>query len=490
MDGCHFIDGVWSEGSEPEFIAHNPATGEVIWKGKGAGKQEVDAAILSARKAFPSWSRLTFEERLPYLLTFEQKLKAGQNILAETISKATGKPLWESKNEVNSMLQKIEVSVAAFLERCPKKTFKLGNATLSVQHKPHGVAAVFGPFNFPGHLPNGHIFPALLAGNTVVFKGSELTPTVSELMISYWDHLPKGVIHLVQGGATTGHHLTVHPQIDAFFFTGSYHTGMAILDALHAHPEKIAALEMGGNNPLVVSDVGNLEAAAYLTIQSAFLTSGQRCTCARRLILPEGTECEAFLKILVQMAAQIHVGPYTIHPEPFMGPLISFASSQKVLATQALLGTQEGQCLLEMRSLKENLPFLTPGIMDVTKVTHRKDEEIFGPFLQVIRVPSFEAAIQEANATSYGLVASIFTQKKEKYQQFYQEIRAGIINWNMPTTGASGRAPFGGLGKSGNHRPSGYYAADYCAYPVASMENEEIAIPTVESMSRLLQNSE
>ena len=358
------------------------------------------------------------------------------------------------------MIGKIPLSMEAFLERCPNKALVAGNHTLNTHHKPHGVVAVFGPFNFPGHLPNGHIVPALLAGNTVVFKGSEFTPSVSETMASLWKDLPPGVFNMIQGGPLTGHHLA-HSQIDGLFFTGSRTTGMALLDAFKTHPEKILALEMGGNNPLVISDVSDLEAAAYLTIQSAFVTSGQRCTCARRLIVPVGREGDEFLKVLTHMVDSIQVGPYTLHPQPFMGPVISWESAERLLAAQATFGAQEGICLAEMRPLINNIPLLTPGIMDVTQVEHRPDEELFGPFLQVIRVPSFEAAIQEAN----------------KFQQFYQEIRAGVINWNTPTTGASSKSPFGGVGKSGNHRPSGYYAADYCSYPVASLESKEIYLP-------------
>jgi succinylglutamic semialdehyde dehydrogenase len=473
----HYINGEWKEGLGEELVSYNPATGEEVWKGREATQVEVQEAVEGAKESFPQWSCLSFEERSRYLCLFRENLS--QNLLecAETICKESGKPLWEAKHEVGAMIQKVDTSIHAFQERCPEKLIQTGRASLTLHHKPHGVVAVFGPFNFPGHLPNGHIVPALLAGNTVVFKGSEFTPSVSERMAHYWAALPKGVFNMVQGGHLTGSHLVKHSQIDGLFFTGSYHTGMFLLDALRTHPEKILALEMGGNNPLVITSISDLEAAAYLTVQSAFLTAGQRCTAARRLILLEGGEADAFLKILLQMAASLRVSPYTERPEPFMGPVISSQSADKLLAAQAHLGAQGGDCLLEMHPIGESTSLLTCGIMDVTAVLHRKDEELFGPFLQVIRVPSFEAALREANATSYGLCASLFSHSKEEFQRFYQEIRAGVINWNTPTTGASGKAPFGGIGKSGNHRPGGYYAADYCAYPVASMISEEMHIP-------------
>ncbi len=471
----HYIAGEWREGVGERFVSEDPVTGAPIWQGNEATSNEVNEAVTAARAAFPAWSSLTHEERIGHLLHFVEKLK--KDDLAETISQETGKPLWESKQEVANMVNKVTTSIEAYRERCPFKELPMGVSSLQLRHKPHGIVAVFGPFNFPGHLPNGHIVPSLLAGNTVVFKGSELTPKVSEKMVSYWETLPKGVMNLIQGGAKTGHHLAHHPQIDGLFFTGSYPTGLILMDAFKGHPEKIIALEMGGNNPLVISDISDLEAAAYLTIHSAFLTAGQRCTCARRLILLEGREGDELLKVLTHMAASIQVGHYMQQPEPFMGPVISLPSAEKLLNAQAMLGTSGGRCLLEMRQLLENRPLLTPGIMDVTAVTHRRDEELFGPFLQVIRVPTFEEAIREANNTAYGLVAALLSRSKEKFHQFYQQVRAGVINWNAPTTGASGKAPFGGVGISGNHRPSGYYAADYCSYPVASLVSEGIHLP-------------
>ena len=473
----HYIAGEWREGSGELFSSINPATGEILWTGNHANQREVEDAATAAREGLLPWSSLSFDQRLGFIRQFEERLKQGD--LAQTISQETGKPLWEARQEVASMIQKITISIEAYQERCPEKELQFGTSTLSIRHKPHGVVVIVGPFNFPAHLPNGHIIPALLAGNTVVFKGSELTPGVSQKMVSYWEGLPKGVLNLVQGGAITGHYLASHPQIDGLFFTGSVHTGMLLLDTFKAHPEKILALEMGGNNPLVVNDVSDQELAAYLTIQSTFLSAGQRCTCARRLILPEGKEGDEFLKVLTHMAASIQVGPYTQKPEPFMGPVISLQSAEKLLNAQALLGSQGGICLLEMRALAKNLPLLTPGIMDVTHVAHREDEELFGPFLQVIRVPSFEEAIKEANQTAFGLVAALFSRSRAKYEHFYKCIRAGVINWNSPTTGASGKAPFGGVKRSGNYRPSGYYAADYCSYPVASLENAEMDLPKV-----------
>lgn len=459
--------------------SYNPATGEIVWKGTPASKAEIDAAIASSRNSLETWSNLSFNERMTYLFAFRDQIKKHSARLAEVISIETGKPLWESHTEVNAMIGKVGLSVDAYRQRCTEIAQELPGARSITRHKPHGVVAVLGPYNFPGHLPNGHIVPALLAGNTVVFKPSELTPLVGELMVQIWREsgLLDGVLNLVQGGRETGSLLASHADIDGLFFTGSWLTGKFLLEHFSAHPEKILALEMGGNNPLIASHISDKKAAAYLTILSAYLTSGQRCSCARRLILVESSESNQFLEILQKMIAGIQIGAFSEQPEPFMGPVISLAAAEKILAAQESLKKLGGKPLIEMRQIKPGLSFLSPGLCDVTAIHERPDEEIFGPFLQVIRVPNFEAAIQEANHTQYGLTAGLLSDDRSEYEEFYRKARAGVINWNAPLTGASSAAPFGGIKRSGNHRPSAYYAADYCSYPIASMENEKIKMP-------------
>lgn len=471
-----FVSGKWITGYGKTLQSFDPATGEVVWEGSRASASDVDRAVKSARDALPSWVALSLQDRIKYLKAYQDALAADQESIALAISKETGKPLWESHTEVSAMMAKIDISISAYANRCTEITKTEG---LSTRHKPHGVIAVFGPFNFPGHLPNGHIVPALLAGNTVVFKPSELTPMVAHHMIKCWEKaaIPSGVINLVQGAREVGEALANNQDIDGLFFTGSYGTGQKLAELFAKTPGKILALEMGGNNPLIVSDVNDLHAAAYHTVQSAYLTSGQRCTCARRLIIPQGKQGDDFLNVLQEMIKGITIGTYTDTPEPFMGPVINEASALRLLSTQAALQSRGGKPIIPLQHLQEKTGRITPGLIDVTDVSNRPDEEIFGPLLQVIRVPDFAAAIIEANNTRYGLSAGLFSDRKEEYDEFYHHIRAGIVNWNVPMTGASSSAPFGGIGCSGNFHPSAYYAADYCAYPVASMEAEKVAMP-------------
>ncbi|HEY0945195.1 MAG TPA: succinylglutamate-semialdehyde dehydrogenase, partial [Opitutaceae bacterium] len=341
------------------------------------------------------------------------------------------------------------------------------------------VVAVFGPFNFPGHLPNGHIIPALLAGNTVVFKPSEYAPLVAERTAAAWREagLPDGVFNVVQGGRDTGAALVDHTAIDGLFFTGSARTGLWLAEKFARTPERILALEMGGNNPLVVWRPRDLRAAALLTVQSACLTAGQRCTCARRLIVPAGAAGEEFVMHYMAMLRGLRVGSFTEKPEPFMGPVISSVVADQLLQAQRDLIARGAHPLVEMRSLRAGTGLISPGLLDVTAVGDRPDEELFGPLLQLIRVPDFEAAIVEANATRYGLAAGLLCDDRALYERFRDEVRAGLVNWNQQLTGASSAAPFGGVGRSGNHRPSAYLAADYCSYPVASIEIPELKPP-------------
>ncbi len=475
----HYIAGAWHAGLGEPLHSLNPVSQAVIWQGQAASAAQVEAAVQAARAAFPAWASRSLDERIAVLEQFAASLKIQGETLAHCIGEETGKPLWETATEVASMAAKVAISIQSYRERTGEKSGPLADATAVLRHKPHGVVAVFGPYNFPGHLPNGHIVPALLAGNCVVFKPSELTPKVAELTLKCWIDagLPAGVLNLVQGARETGVALAANPGIDGLFFTGSSRTGNLLHNQFAGRPEKILALEMGGNNPLIVDQVADIDAAVYTIVQSAFISAGQRCTCARRLLVPQGAWGDALLARLVQVVGQIRVGRFDEQPAPFMGSVISLAAAQQLIQAQQDLLGRGAQALLAMTQPEPGAALLTPGIIDVTAVAERADEEFFGPLLQVIRYADFAAAIAEANNTQYGLAAGLLSDSKARYEQFWLQSRAGIVNWNKQLTGAASSAPFGGVGASGNHRASAYYAADYCAYPVASLEVESLSLP-------------
>ncbi|MEL7478472.1 MAG: succinylglutamate-semialdehyde dehydrogenase [Pseudoalteromonas shioyasakiensis] len=475
---AQFINGEWLAGQGEAFSSLNPANNEVIWQANSATAEQVDTAVKSAREAFYSWGDMTFEARLEIVKRFAEQLKENSEELAIAIAKETGKPLWETRTEAGAMVGKIAISEKAYHERTGvvENAMPVGRAV--IRHKAHGVVAVFGPYNFPGHLPNGHIVPALLAGNTVIFKPSELTPYVAELTLKLWEKagLPAGVINLVQGEVETGKALASHRGIDGLFFTGSSRTGHILHEQFAGQPGKILALEMGGNNPLIVKDASDTKAVVHDIIQSAFISSGQRCTCARKLFLPAGEQGDAILEHLVRATKAIKVGNFDDEDQPFMGSMISNQAAAGMVAAQQQLIDLGAEVIIELTH-KEGTGFVTPGILECSNVTDFPDDEHFGPLLKVFRYTDFDAAIEKANDTSFGLSAGLLSDNAEDYDHFLRRIRAGIVNFNRPITGASSAAPFGGIGASGNHRASAYYAADYCAYPVASVELEKVTLP-------------
>ncbi|WP_258547276.1 succinylglutamate-semialdehyde dehydrogenase [Thalassospira xiamenensis] len=475
-----FINGTWQTGKGKAFHAENPANGDIIWQGNSASPDDVNTAIMAARNAFPAWAKRDLNERIEILERFAGFLNDHRDALARTISLDAGKPHWEALTEIGAMAGKIAISIKAYHDRTGTHHGDApGGGQAVLRHKPHGVVAVFGPYNFPGHLPNGHIVPALLAGNCVVFKPSELTPLVAGETVKLWQQagLPGGVLNLVQGERETGIALAQHPGIDGLFFTGSVPTGRHLHHAFAGQMDKILALELGGNNPLVAWDAADLDAVAHHTVMSAFITAGQRCTCARRLIVPSGARGDAMITAINDYCDRLIVGAPDDDPEPFMGPVISNRAADGLIAAQAKLVADGAKIIREMTRPDPARPFLTPGLIDVTDVKDRADEELFGPLLQIIRVDHFDDAIREANNTRFGLAAGLLCDDARLWQRFIHESRAGIVNWNKQLTGASSAAPFGGIGESGNHRPSAYYAADYCAWPVATLQTDKLVAP-------------
>lgn len=468
-----FIDGKWRSGQGPELVSTDPATGEAVWRGATATEADVGQAVQAARRVFPAWADRPREERIAILRRYKEVLVERTPSFAEALSRETGKALWETKAELGSMAGKVDLSIKAYEERTgvTENAMPFGRAVL--RHRAHGVMAVLGPFNFPGHLPNGHIVPALLAGDTVVFKPSEETPLAGQLMVEALEAagVPAGAVNLVQGGRETGQAL-INQEIDGLLFTGSAAAGAFFRRHFADRPDVILALELGGNNPLVVWDAEDAGAVAALVVQSAYITTGQRCSCARRLIVPDDAFGKAVIDATVALADQLLIGPWNGEEEPFMGPLISARAAHSARAVADTMGGTRIRSLGPVEGLSE--AFVTPGLVDVTGVD-TPDEELFAPWLQVRRAANFDDALKAANATRYGLSAGLISNESKRWDEFLNRIRAGVVNWNRPTTGAAGSMPFGGLGASGNHRPSAYYAADYCAYPVASFEAETVA---------------
>ncbi|MFA7603833.1 MAG: succinylglutamate-semialdehyde dehydrogenase [Novosphingobium sp.] len=458
--------------SQSEIISYEPATGAELWRGKVGN---VDEAVAQARRAWPAWAAQPLTNRMELTRRFANEVRKDAEKLATTIARETGKPMWEAQAEVDAVIGRVEISIRAYAERSAQR--KLDSAlqgTAAVRHKPHGVLAVLGPFNFPAQIPAGHIVPALIAGNAVVFKPSEKAPATAEALVRCCHRagIPEGVVQMLAGGPGQGEELIAHEGVNGVLFTGSAHTGIAINRKLAARPDKIVALEMGGNNPIVVWDTPKLADAAVLIAQSAFTTAGQRCTAARRLIV-RATLYEPLIEAVKELADRLIVGAPFDDPAPFMGPVIDNAAADGLTESFLYLLSNGGRAIKHLVRPNDELPFLTPAIIDTTAMPERPDVELFGPILQVIRVDDLDQAIAEANATRFGLSAALIGGSPQEYNRFWANVHAGIVNWNRPTIGPSPAAPFGGIGLSGNHRPTSYYAADYCAYPVTSAEMEQ-----------------
>ncbi len=454
-----------------QLVSTEPATGAEIWTGAVG---DAAAEVAAARAAWPEWAAHSVSYRIETLRRFANVVRARQQPFADLIARETGKPYWEALTEVTAVINKVEISIAAYGERTPMRRLEaaMGNK-VAVRHKPHGVLAVLGPYNFPAHLPNGHIVPALIAGNAVVFKPSEKTPAVGAMLVDCLHEagVPEGVMRLLIGGVEQGRALAAEEGIDGLLFTGSVRAGMALHRQFAEAPQKMLALELGGNNPIVVWEPSDLASAAGIVVQSAYLSAGQRCTAARRLIVRDGDH-EPLIAEICKLIDRIIVDHPHADPQPFMGPVIDQVTADILQDRFLGLMMKGGRPIRRLEKPHEERPYLTPALIDMTDATDRLDEELFGPVLQLIRVKDFDAAIDEANRTRFGLAAGLVSKDPALYDRFWANVRAGVINWNKPTNGAPSNAPFGGVGMSGNHRPSAFYAADYCAYPVTSSESD------------------
>jgi succinylglutamic semialdehyde dehydrogenase len=467
-----YIDGAFRPLSGDGIVTRDPARPSgVVWAGSPVAAH-AEEAVGAARRAFPAWAALSLEARRAYLERWRETCVKHAGRLAAAISREIGKVKWEAELEAKIVAEKVTITLEErVLARVAGFEVAAGAGKTGVcTFRPHGVMTVLGPYNFPAHLPNGHIVPALLAGNTIVFKPSEKGASVGQLLaeLAHEAGFPAGVFNVVQGGGAIAARLATHPEVDGVLFTGSFPVGRRILEANLDTPGRLIALEMGGSNPAVVTAKADLRRAAIECVRAAFATTGQRCTCTRRIVV-EDSVADRFVPMVLRLASTLVVAAADDGVPAFMGPLVTNEARDAVLRAQARLAS-EGRLLLEASPLDRAGFFLSPGAVEVERFERRSDEEeIFGPFVQISRARDLADAIAQANATNFGLAASVFTEDRSEWEAFFAGVRAGCLNWNAGTAGASSKLPFGGLGRSGNHRPAGAFAVDSVAYPVATM---------------------
>lgn len=439
--------------------------------------EHVDEACRAAKEAFPAWAALSTDERKQHLLRLKEVFISYAEEMAVTISRETGKPFWETKTEAAALSAKIDITLNHSLKLVEDQKVEnaLPGVTGLIRYKPRGVMAVLGPFNFPAHLPNGHIIPALATGNTVVFKPSEMTPAVGQLMAQMIDKakFPKGVFNLVHGRGDVGERLANHELVDGVLFTGSYETGFKIKQGTLGHYWKVLALEMGGKNASVVWDDADLEKAIYENVIGSFSSTGQRCSCTSRIILQRKI-AEKFTARFYETAKKLSIGHWA--SQSFMGPLINESAVEKYIRFQGIAKREGCESLMrgKVLDLDHSGYYVTPSINIVPEMNREsvyQKNEIFGPNVAIYTVDDLDEAIDIVNMTDYGLVLSVFSKDKTIYEKIFQTANVGLLNWNRATVGASSRLPFGGIGKSGNHQPSAHFAVYYCTLPVACLED-------------------
>jgi succinylglutamic semialdehyde dehydrogenase len=443
----------------------------------GAKFDHVDTACDAAKRAYLPWARLGLEGRKPYLLRLKEVFAKRGAEVAELIARETGKPLWESKTEAAALMSKIDITLSLSMKLVETEEIKdaLPGINGYTRFNPRGVMAVLGPFNFPAHLPNGHIIPALACGNTVVFKPSEKTSAVGQWMAECYHQaeFPAGVFNLVQGVAETGKRLSSHDHVDGILFTGSYEVGLKIKQDTMTHFWKVLALEMGGKNATIVWKDADLKKAVYESLIGAFMSSGQRCACTSRLLLHKDIRDE-FLEQFYAGAKRIKIGHWK--DDVFMGPLISADAVEKYIRFQEIAKREGAESLMRGKALnlEHDGYYVTPSINIVQKYDSKsvyQKSEIFGPNVAVYTVEDFDEAMMINGSTGFGLSGALFTKDRTLWDRAILEARCGVLNWNRTTNGASSKLPFGGLGKSGNDRPSGAFAVEYCSVPIASLED-------------------
>jgi succinylglutamic semialdehyde dehydrogenase len=434
----------------------------------------VGEAVEAGRAAFASWSRLPQAARTAAVLKFGEELGKRADLLARLIAVETGKPFDEALGEVALLQTKIRVTIDEGLPLIADKQIELGQgARGQVRWFPKGMLVVVGPFNFPVHLPNGHIVPALLAGNVCVFKPSEKTPYSAQVYAEAAEAagLPTGVFQLLQGTGEVATRLIRHPGVDGVLATCSYDVGVKIRKELVDNPEKIIALEMGGKNGALVLDGSDVDAVASHLIRSAFLSTGQRCTALSRVYVSRALLDPLVLRVHEAAKELIVSQPFDEDPKPFMGPLISAAAKEKFLRYSNIAEGEKAEAIMRPKALegvarmsRKPLPhghYVSPSIHVVPSWSSKsayQTHEIFGPDLFFCPVDDPMEGLEALNSNSYGLVASVFTPEEKVFEELSARLHCGLVYHNRPTVGASARLPFGGWKQSGNHRPAGIFA--------------------------------
>lgn len=465
----NYIDGIWQNAANGNtFTDINPAiNSDIIADFPNSGVEDVDDAVRSARRAFKTWSRLPAPERGNILKRIGDLLTERKSEMAFEMTREMGKPFFETKGDVQEAIDTAYYAASEtrrlFGHTVPSELPNKFNMSI---RRPIGVCGIISAWNFPVAVPTWKIFPALACGNTVVFKPSSDAPHSGELLVRVMEdaNVPPGVVNLVQGRGSVGRAMVEHPDVNVVSFTGSTEVGSKIGEAC-GRMHKRVTLELGGKNPMIVMQDADLELALEGLIWGAFGTTGQRCTATSRLIVHENVHDELVGR-LKEAAENLKLG-YGNDESTDVGPVVNQGGLDTIVK-YIQIGKDEGATLI----CGGNIPtgdglddgfFFEPTIFTGVSPTMRiAKEEIFGPVISVLKISSYEEAIEVANNVEYGLSSSIYTKDVTIAFRAMHDIEAGITYVNGPTIGAEAHMPFGGVKATGNgHREGGWEVFDF-----------------------------
>lgn len=468
-----FVAGRFISPEGEALVSTNPAQGGATVLETAWSPGRVELACQAANEASTAWASLRRQERFDALLRLREALRGRATELADAIVGETGKIRSEAQGEVNALLSRFDM-VKNAVDRDLQEAPVPGFPGEELRYHALGVVGVIGPFNYPLHLCHAHAIPALVMGNTVVVKGSEVTPLCAQVYAQAADDakLPPGVFNMIQGRGESGAALARNKNVRGLCFTGSYKVGREITRQAVERPELLVALEMGGKNTVVVAEDADLRQAAHEVVVGGYLTTGQRCTCTDR-VLVHARRREQFLAALVPMVESLTFGDPEA-PSSFAGPM---STSHGRDALEAALAKAEaaGAEPIVAGGRMEGGSYARPSLHVLPSGTHEvpgyTDVELFGPSIGIETFSDDDEAIAVLRSSEFGLANSVFTFSNERFNRFYLETNSGILNRNRSTNQASPRLPFGGLGKSGNYRPAGAHAARNVVAAVAVQQN-------------------
>ncbi|MDT7856899.1 aldehyde dehydrogenase family protein [Rubrivirga sp. S365] len=465
----NYIGGQWVDAQSGEtFESRNPArTSDLVGRFPLSGGADVEAAVAAAKAAFETWRLVPAPKRGEILKRVGDLLTERKNEIAFEMTREMGKPHFETKGDVQEAIDTAYYAMTMgrqlFGHTVPSEMNNKFNMTV---RRPIGVCGLITAWNFPVAVPTWKMFPAILSGNTVVFKPSEDAPHSGMLLVKVMEDagVPPGVVNLVQGAGATGQAIVEHDDVAAISFTGSSETGAALAQRAAADHKRVS-LEMGGKNPAIVMEDADLDLAMEGLIWGAYGTTGQRCTATSRLIVHEDVHDELVERVIAK-AKELRLG-YGNDAGVDVGPLINQKALDKVagymdVAREDGASIALGGAAATGDGLDDGFFFQPTLFTNVTRDMRVAREEIFGPVLSVIKVSSFDEAIDVANDVKYGLSSAVYTRDIARAFQALRDIDAGITYINGPTIGAEAHMSFGGVKATGNgHREGGWEVYDF-----------------------------